>query len=88
MGEMLELSEETHRRLMELAQQKHRTPEEVIREFLVSYENEQYQRANQQMLAQGILLSLPTTQPMEEDDFEPEPIPGEPLSEIILEERL
>jgi hypothetical protein len=87
MGKVLELSEETHRRLMELARQSHRTPEEVIREFLVRSENEQYQRANQQMLAQGILLSLPTAGPTEEDDFEPEPIPGELLSETILQER-
>ena len=87
MGSILELSEETQQWLMELAQQQHRTPEEVIREFLIDYQNEQYRQVNRQMLAKGILVSLPADQPMEEDDLEPEPIPGKPLSEIIIEER-
>jgi len=85
MGKVLELSEETHQRLVELARQQRRTPEEVIQEFLLDYESERYWRVNRQMLAQGILASLPTAQ--EEEDFEPESMPGRPLSEIIIEER-
>ena len=87
MGKVLELSEDTYQRLIELAQHQHRTAEEMIRAFILDYENEQYRQANEQMLAQGTLTSLPTTQPMQEDDFEPESIPGKPLSKIIVQER-
>lgn len=53
-------------------------PEEVIRVL---------EQANRQMLTQGVLASIPTSQPTDEDDFEPEAISGQPLSEIIIEER-
>jgi hypothetical protein len=41
------------------------------------------------MLAEGLLLPLPTADQLAaaDDDFEPEPIAGKPLSEMILEDR-
>jgi hypothetical protein len=47
---------------------------------------------HQQMVAEGLLEALPPLHPLDavdeaDDDFEPEAIPGKPLSEIILEER-
>jgi hypothetical protein len=87
MSKVLELSEETHHRLLELARQRRQTPEEIIRRFLIDYENAQYRQANQQMLAQGILASVPAAPSMGEDDFEPESMPGKSLSEIIIEDR-
>lgn len=87
MGNVLELSEDTYQRLIELAQRQRQTPEEIIRALLLDYENEQYRQANQRMFVQGVLTSLPTPQPVQEDDFEPESIPGKPLSEVIIEER-
>lgn len=87
MGKVLKLSDETYQRLVDLAQQQQRTPEEMIRAFLLKYENEQYRQANQQMFTQGILTALPTDRALREDEFEPESIPGKPLSEIIIEER-
>jgi hypothetical protein len=86
MGQVLKLSDETHQRLVDLAQQQ-RTPEEMMRAFLLKHENEQYRQANQQMLTQGILTALPTDRSLSEDEFEPESIPGKALSEMIIEER-
>lgn len=87
MAKVLKLSDETYQRLVDLAQQQQQTPEEMIRAFLLKYENEQYRQANQQMLTQGILTALPTDRSLPEDEFEPESIPGKPLSEMIIEER-
>jgi hypothetical protein len=41
------------------------------------------------MVAEGLLEKLPPLLPLdaEDEDFEPEIIPGKPLSEIILEDR-
>jgi hypothetical protein len=41
------------------------------------------------MAAEGLLEAIPLLLPLdaEDDDFEPEVIPGKPLSEIILEDR-
>jgi hypothetical protein len=58
-GQVLELSEETYERLPVLAQQRQCTPEEMLHTFLVDYEQVHYYQANQQMLAQGILTSIP-----------------------------
>jgi len=33
-------------------------------------------------------VTLPTPSAVPDDDFEPEDIPGKPLSEIILEDRI
>jgi hypothetical protein len=87
MAKVLELSEGTYQRLVMLARHQQRTPEEVIQAFILDYENVQYRQVNEQMLAEGILTSLPTARALQEDDFEPEPIPGKPSSEIIIEER-
>lgn len=92
MGKVLELSEETYQQLADLAQHQQRTLEEMFRLCLAAYEEVQYQRADQQMVAEGLLVSLPAPpllpgEPEEDDDFEPVEIPGTPLSEIILEDR-
>jgi predicted transcriptional regulator len=87
MGKILKLADDTYQRLMELARRQHRTPEEIIRALLLDYENAKYRQVNQQMLAQATLTSVPTAQSMQVNDFEPESIPGKPLSEIIIEER-
>lgn len=87
MSDVLELSADTYQRLIELAQRERQTPEEVIRALLLDYENECYRQANERMFGQGLLTSLPTPQPIQEDDFEPESVPGKPLSEVIIEER-
>lgn len=87
MGKVLELSEDTYQLLMELARRQHRTPEEMVRALLLDSENEKYRQVNQQMLARGMLTSVPTAQSMQVDDFEPESIPGKPLLELIIEER-
>jgi len=44
---------------------------------------------HQDMVAEGVLEAIPLLLPLdaEDDDFEPEVIPGKPLSEIILEDR-
>jgi hypothetical protein len=72
---------------MELASRQHRTPEEIVRALLFDYEVEKYRQVNQPMLAQSLLTALPTTHLLRAADFEPESIPGKPLSEIIIEER-
>jgi len=92
MGKVLELSEETYHQLDDLAQRQQRPVEEMLRLCLAAYEEALYQRAHQQMLAEGILVSLPAPpllpgEMKEDDDFEPVEIPGKPLSEIILEDR-
>ena len=61
MGKVLDLSEETYERLLALAQQRACTPEEFIHLLLVDTEQAQYYHVNQQMLAQGILASIPQT---------------------------
>lgn len=59
---------------------------------LAAYEAALYERAHQQMLADGVLVSLPAPpllpgETEEDDDVEPVEIPGTPLSEIILADR-
>jgi len=92
MGTVLELSEETYHQLTDLAQRQQRPVEEMLRLGLAAYEEALYQRAHEQMVADGILVSLPSPpllpgETEEDDDFEPVEIPGKPLSEIILEDR-
>jgi hypothetical protein len=89
MSTILNLSEETYQQLADLAQQQRHTLEEMLRICLGIYEEYCFQQAHQQMLADGLLLPLPLLGQAAEadDDFEPEPIPGKPLSEIILEDR-
>ena len=59
MGKVLELSDKTYHQLADLAQYRQRTLEEMLRLCLESYEEVQYQQAHQQMIAAGILVSLP-----------------------------
>ena len=59
MGKGLELSQATYERLLALAQQRACTPEELLHTLLVDAEQAQYYHANQQMLAQGMLASMP-----------------------------
>lgn len=87
MGKVLELSEETYERLLVLAQQRQCTPEELIHTFLVDYEQIQYYQANQQMLTQGILASIPRPPCGPEATFTPVEIPGLPLSCTILDDQ-
>jgi hypothetical protein len=87
MGKVLELSEETYACLLGLAQQRQRTPEELIHTFVVDYEQAQYAQANQQMLARGILASLPRAPCGVEAAFTPVKLPGPPLSRTILDDR-
>jgi hypothetical protein len=87
MGKVLELSEEIYERLRVLAQQRQCTLEELIHTFLVDHEQVQYYQANQQMLAQGILASIPRTPCGSEAAFIPVEIPDPPLSRTILDDR-
>jgi hypothetical protein len=87
MGTVLELSEDTYERLLALAQQRQCSLEELIRTFLVDYEQVQYYEANQEMLAQGILASIPRTRCGPEMAFTPIEIPGPPVSHTILGDR-
>ena len=89
MGKVLEVSEETYQQLTALAEQQHRTPEEMLRLCLLAYEQYQYHLVHQDMVADGLLEAIPLLLPLdaEDDDFEPEVIPGTPLSEMILEDR-
>ena len=89
MGKVLELSEETYQQFAAMAEQQHRTPDEMLRLCLLAYEQYQYYLVHQQMVAEGLLEELPPLLPLdaEDEDFEPEVIPGKPLSEIILEDR-
>ena len=93
MGKVLELSEETYQELAELARHQQRPLEDMFRLCLLAYEQYQYHLVHQQMVAEGLLEELPLLRALdaqdeaEDDDFEPEVIPGKPLSEIILEDR-
>jgi hypothetical protein len=88
MGKVLALSEETYQQLADLAQRQHRSLEEMLRICLATYEAALYERVHHQMVAEGLLAALPTRPlPPDVEDFEPEEIPGAPLSETILEER-
>src|SRR5918912_3942955 len=88
MGKSLELSDDTYQQLVDLAQQQHRTPEEMLRVCLATYEAARYVRVHQQMIAEGLLAALPTRPlPPDVEAFEPEEIPEPPLSETIQEER-
>jgi hypothetical protein len=91
MGKVLELSEDTYHQLTDLAQRQHRPLDEMLRLCLAAYEEALDARAHQQMLADGVLVSMPAP-PMlpgehEDEDEAPVELPGTPLSEIILEER-
>jgi len=64
----------------------------MLRLCLVAYEEALHERAHQQMLADGVLVSLPAPpllpgETEEDEDVEPLEIAGKPLSEIILEDR-
>jgi hypothetical protein len=90
MSQTLELSEELYQQFTALAEQQHRTPEDMLRLCLQAYEQYHYHLVHQDMVAEGVLEAIPLLRPLdaeEEDDFEPEVIPGTPLSEIILEDR-
>jgi len=88
MSKVLELSDDTYQQLATLAEQQHRTLDEMLRVCLATYEAALYERVHQQMRAEGLLEALPTRPlPPEIEDFDPEEIPGPPLSETILEER-
>ena len=93
MSKVLELADDTYQQFTALAEQQHRTPEEMLRLCLLAYEQYQYHLVHQQMVAEGLLEELPPLRPLEaadeaeDDDFEPEVLPGKPLSEIILEDR-
>src|SRR2546426_2492120 len=89
MSKVLELSEDIHQQLTDLAQHQQRTLEEMLRLCLLAYENYQYHLVHQQMVAEGLLEELRPLLPLdtEDDDFEPEVLPGQPLSDMILEDR-
>ena len=88
MGKVLEVSEATYAQLAALAQQQHRTPEEMLGVCVATYEAALYERVHRQMVAEGLLVTLPT-RPLAPDveAFDPEEIAGPPLSETIMEER-
>ena len=88
MSKVLELSDDIYQQFTALAERHHRTPDEMLRLCVAAYETAQYQRMHAQMAAEGLLVTLPTPPPVPDDDFEPEDIPGKPLSEIILEDRI
>ena len=73
MGKVLELSEDTYHQLADLAQHQQRTLEEMLRLCLAAYEESQYQQAHQQMVAEGLLVSLPAP-PLTFTPF-PSPLP-------------
>jgi hypothetical protein len=89
MGKVLEVPEETYQQLADLAKHQQRPLEEMLRLCLLAYEQYQYHLVHQDMVAEGLLEAIPLLLPLdaEDDDFEPEVIPGKPLSEIILEDR-
>lgn len=89
MRKTLELSEDIYQQFTTLAEQQHRTPEDMLRLCLQAYEQYQYHLVHQDMVAEGLLDALPLLLSLdaEDEDFEPEVIPGKPLSEIILEDR-
>jgi hypothetical protein len=87
MSQVLELSDDTYQQLTNLAQRQRRPVEEMLRLCLAAYEEALYERAHQQMLADGVLVSLPAPPLLpgetDDEDFEPIAIAGRPLSEII-----
>ena len=92
MSKVLELSEELYQQLTTLAAYQQRPLEDMLRLCLLAYEQYQYHLVHQQMVAEGLLEALPPLHALDavdavDDDFEPEVIPGTPLSEIILEDR-
>ena len=92
MDNVLVLPAETYHHLIDLAQRQRRPVEEMLRLCLAAYEAALYERAYQQMMAEGILVSLPAPpllpgEPDDMDDFEPVELPGQPLFEIIVEDR-
>jgi hypothetical protein len=92
MSKVLELSEELYQQLATLAAYQQRPLEDMLRLCLLAYEQYQYHLVHQQMVAEGLLEALPPLHALDavdavDDDFEPEVIPGTPLSEIILEDR-
>jgi len=92
MSKVLELSDDTYQQLTDLAQRQRQPVEDMLRLCLAAYEEALYKRAHQQMLADGVLVSLPAPpllpgETEEDEDVEPLEIAGKPLSEIILEDR-
>lgn len=87
MSKVVELSEALYERLLVVAHQRHCTPEELIDTWLARDEQAQYYQANQQMMRQGILTSIPSTPTASEAAFTPVEIPGPPLSRTILDDR-
>ena len=87
MSKVVELSEGIYERLLVLAGQRQCTPEELIGAWLANEEQAQYYQANQQMVTQGILTSMPLTPMASEAAFTPVEIPGPPLSRTILDDR-
>jgi len=86
MNRTIQLTDETYERLLAAAEERKQSPEAVIHDLLAVPDNQRYQRANEAMLAQGVLASIPKGEGAR-DDSEPEGIPGRPLSELIIEER-
>jgi hypothetical protein len=87
MSKVVELSESIYERLLVLAQQRQCTPEELIHTWLANDEQVQYYQANQQMVRQGILISIPPTPMSSAAAFTPVEVPGPPLSRTILDDR-
>ena len=87
MSKVVELSEDIYERLLVLAGQRQCTPQELIDTWLADAEQAQYYQANQQMVTQGILTSMPLTPMASEAPFTPVEIPGPPLSRTILDDR-
>ena len=87
MSKALELSEELYERLMILARQRQCTPEGLIDTWLADEERAQYYQANQHMMTQGILASMPPTPTASDAAFTPVKIAGAPLSHTILDDR-
>ena len=63
MGKILELSDDTYQHLVDLAQQQQRTPEEMLRVCLATYEAARYERVHQQMIAEGFVVENPLQHP-------------------------
>lgn len=87
MSKALELSEELYERLLILAKQRQCTPEGLIDTWLAEEARAQYYQANQHMMTQGILASMPSTSTASEAAFTPVKIAGAPLSHTILDDR-
>ncbi len=87
MSKAVELSEHIYERLLLLAGQRQCTPEELIDTWLADEEQGLYYQANQQMVAQGVLASMPSTPMALEATFTPVELPGPPLSRTILDDR-